>query len=159
LDADGVNFTLLSDYRLSEDHARDGGIEDFSGENQFAGAAGTAAEERRGFAENDDIFDLGGIHGFGKDEGAEFDFRHLLHLKTAALGLGEIEASNFRHHLLDFGMNLIGNCAAVDAHNFGAGQRQLDAEEIIEIAVWLKADRSSYDQHILPLRGAFDQGV
>jgi hypothetical protein len=78
--------------RLSKHDAGDGGIQDFAGEDQLAGAAVAAAEERGGLAEDHDIFHFSGIHGFGENEGAEFVFGHFAHLKAAAPGFGKVEA-------------------------------------------------------------------
>ena len=86
--------------------AGDGGFEDFSGEDEIRGCSGAAAVEGGRLAEDDDVFDLGGVDGGLEHPGAELLFRHVLEAEALALGFFQVEDSNLGEHLAGVVRNL-----------------------------------------------------
>src|ERR1039458_765438 len=140
---------------LTGDDAGDGGFKNFAGEDGAGGLPGSLAVYGRGLAEHDDVFDLRRVHGTFQDSGAEFLFADPLQSKAPAVRLGEIEIVHLGQHA----RGLAGDFRAVGRIHARAGKRQLDAEDIVQVAVCRKPDGGCHDQYVGPLRGGFNQRI
>ena len=135
--------------------AGDGGFEDFAGEDEVWSCAGAAAVEGGGLAEDDDVFDLGWVDGGLEHAGAELLFGHVLQTKALMLGLFQVEDGDLGEHFA----GVFGNFAVAAVGDLGAGEGELDAEEVVEVAVGFEGDSGGDDEHVVSLGGGLDEGV
>ena len=91
------------------------------GEDEFARSPTAASIQGCRLTESDDIFNLGRIHRFAKNEGAKLLFCHRHQPKAAAFSLSQIKARHLGHHVLHFWLRIFWNHSPVDTDHLGAG--------------------------------------